>query len=59
MPELTPKQEFEVLRFQFGTSSEKGIGGKRNLPYVFTEPGVAMQSSAPLLPKDRKKIGSN
>jgi phage regulator Rha-like protein len=36
------KTEFENLRFQFGTSS---WGGRRYLPYVFTEHGVAMLSS--------------
>jgi len=35
--------EFEALRFQFGTS--KGPGGRRSRPYVFTEQGVAMLSS--------------
>lgn len=39
------KDEFEILRFQFGTSSKKGHGGRRYIPYVFTEPGVAMLSS--------------
>ena len=34
----------EVLRCQFGTSKE-GRGGRRYLPYVFTEHGVAMLSS--------------
>ncbi len=36
------KNEFENLRYQFGTSS---WGGRRYLPYVFTEQGVAMLSS--------------
>ncbi len=36
------KDEFENLRYQFGTSS---WGGRRYLPYVFTEQGVAMLSS--------------
>jgi len=35
--------EFEILRRQFGTSSE--WGGRRHLPYAFTEQGVAMLSS--------------
>ena len=35
--------EFETLRSQFVTS--KGRGGRRYLPYVFTEYGVAMLSS--------------
>ena len=39
------KDEFEILRFQFGTSSKKGHGGRRYMPYVFTEPVVAMLSS--------------
>src|SRR6185369_170679 len=36
--------ETKNLRFQFGTSSLK-YGGRRYLPYVFTEHGVAMLSS--------------
>lgn len=35
--------EFEDLRSQFGTSSS--WGGRRHLPYAFTEQGVAMLSS--------------
>jgi hypothetical protein len=35
------KEEFENLIFQFGTSS---WGGRRKLPYAFTEKGVAMLS---------------
>ncbi|MCF7913109.1 MAG: ORF6N domain-containing protein [Candidatus Cloacimonetes bacterium] len=35
--------EFELLRSQFVTSNVKG--GRRYLPYVFTEPGVAMLAS--------------
>jgi hypothetical protein len=35
--------EFESLRFHFGTSSS--WGGRRYLPYAFTEQGVAMLSS--------------
>ncbi len=37
------KEEFDGLMFQSGIS--KGRGGKRKLPYAFTEPGVAMLSS--------------
>lgn len=36
------KEEFENLRFHFGTSS---WGGLRYLPNAFTENGVAMLSS--------------
>src|SRR3989338_7599102 len=36
--------EFECLRSQFVTS-KKGRGGRRYLPYVCTEQGVAMSSS--------------
>lgn len=39
--QLTPK-EAESLRYHFGTSNR---GGRRYLPYVFTEQGVAMLSS--------------
>ena len=40
------KNEFENLRFQIGTSSfqKDNYGGRRYLPYVFTEQGVAMLS---------------
>lgn len=37
------EDEFENLRRQFGTSSS--WGGRRYLPYAFTEQGVAMLSS--------------
>ena len=37
-------EEADVLRCQIGTSNE-GRGGRRYLPYVFTEQGVAMLSS--------------
>lgn len=43
MFQLTP-DEADVLRYQIGTSN-KGRGGRRYLPYVFTEQGVAMLSS--------------
>ncbi|MBL7663612.1 MAG: ORF6N domain-containing protein [Bacteriovoracaceae bacterium] len=36
------EQESECLRFQFGTSKK---GGRRYLPFVFSEGGVAMLSS--------------
>lgn len=37
--------EYDNLRFQFGTSSEKGVhGGRRYIPYAYTEQGVAMLS---------------
>jgi len=39
------KGEADSLRFQIGMSKEKGRGGRRYLPYVFTEQGVAMLSS--------------
>ena len=42
------KQEFDNLIFHFGISS---WGGTRNLPYVFTEQGVAMLSG--ILNSDR------
>ncbi len=41
MLQLT-KEEFENMKSQFATSS---WGGRRTLPYVFTEQGVAMLSS--------------
>jgi hypothetical protein len=40
------KKEFASLRSQFVTSKLKsGRGGRRYLPYAFTEEGVAMLSS--------------
>ena len=38
------ENEFQTLRFQFGTSkqNEDVRGGRRELPYVFTEQGIAM-----------------
>jgi hypothetical protein len=42
------KEEFDNLKFQFGTSS---WGGTRNLPFAFTEQGVAMLSG--ILNSDR------
>ncbi len=39
------KEEFDDLRCQFGTSSSERWGGRRYLPYAFTEQGVAMLSS--------------
>jgi hypothetical protein len=38
-------EEAAALRFQIGISKPKGRGGRRYLPYVFTEQGVAMLSS--------------
>ncbi len=37
------QEEFEHLRFHLGTSSQHG--GRRYLPYVFTEQGVSMFSA--------------
>lgn len=39
------KEEFENLKSQSVTSSSGNYGGRRKLPYVFTEQGVAMLSS--------------
>ena len=44
------KIEWENLRFQFGTSSLQ-YGGRRFIPYVFTEQGVAMLASVLNSPK--------
>ena len=38
------KEEYDALIFQIGIS-KKGRGGRRILPYVFTEQGVAMLST--------------
>ena len=39
------KEEASVLRFQIGMSKPSGRGGRRYLPFAFTEQGVAMLSS--------------
>lgn len=40
------KDEYEDLRFQIGMSSSgEGHGGRRYMPYVFTEQGIAMLSA--------------
>jgi hypothetical protein len=39
------KEEADSLRFQIGMSKKEGSGGRRYLPYAFTEQGVAMLSS--------------
>ena len=41
------KEEYENLIFQTGISSQfESYGGRRTLPYVYTESGVAMLTSA-------------
>jgi phage regulator Rha-like protein len=54
MFQLTRK-EYESLRFQFGTSN-KSRGGRRYLPYAFTEHGVTMLSS---VLKSKKAVAMN
>jgi phage regulator Rha-like protein len=44
MFQLSPN-EMRNLRFQIGTSSRRGQGGRRYAPYAFTEQGIAMLSS--------------
>ena len=39
------KNEYDILKFQNGTSRPNSHGGVRKLPFVFTEQGVAMLSS--------------
>ena len=39
------KDEYNNLRFHFGTSKIENRGGRQYLPYVFTEQGIAMLSS--------------
>jgi len=39
------REESDRLRFQSGMSKPAGRGGRRYLPYAFTEQGVAMLSS--------------
>ncbi|MFQ5952314.1 MAG: ORF6N domain-containing protein [Candidatus Omnitrophota bacterium] len=42
---LLTNKELTNLRCQFGTSKKEGRGGRRYLPYAFTEQGAAMLSS--------------
>jgi phage regulator Rha-like protein len=39
------KEEFDSLRYQFGTSNQNQRGGRRYQPYAFTEHGTSMLSS--------------
>lgn len=39
------EEEYENLKSQFVTSSENTHGGRRYMPYVFTEQGIAMLST--------------
>jgi hypothetical protein len=48
-------EEASTLRFQIGMSKGKGRGGRRYLPYVFTEQGVAMLSNLNFSPIEKTK----
>lgn len=39
------KEEYDNLKFQIGISKENEHGGRRKLPYVYTEQGIAMLSA--------------
>lgn len=39
------KEEYENLIFQIGSSSDSSHGGRRKLPFVYTEQGIAMLSA--------------
>jgi hypothetical protein len=39
------KEEYNCLKSQIATSNNEGRGGRRKLPYCFTEPGIAMLSA--------------
>ena len=39
------KEEYNCLKSQIATSNSEGRGGRRKLPYCFTEPGIAMLSA--------------
>ena len=40
------REEYDALRFQIGTSKQaEGRGGRRYMPYAYTEQGVAMLSA--------------
>jgi hypothetical protein len=40
-------QELAILKYQIGTSSLDGWGGRRKLPYVFTEQGLSSAGTPP------------
>jgi hypothetical protein len=44
------RDEWEILIFHFGISSQQQHGGRRFMPYAFTEQGVAMFASRPAKP---------
>lgn len=48
------RPEWDNLKYQIGTSSEHG--GRRTLPYVFTEQGVTMLSAVLITETVRLKI---
>ncbi len=50
------KEEAASLRFQIGMSKPTGRGGRRYLPYGFTEHGVAMLSS---ILRSRRAVAMN
>lgn len=53
------ENEFQTLRFQIGTSkqNEEFRGGRRYLPYVFTEQGIAMLAGVlKMLTKKNKDV---
>lgn len=39
------RDEYDSLKSQIATSKNSGRGGRRKLPYCFTEPGIAMLSA--------------
>src|SRR4051794_14647372 len=39
------QEEWKTLTFQIGMSKNEGRGGRRTMPYCFTQEGVAMLSS--------------
>lgn len=61
------KEEYEILKSQFATSrleDVNGYGGRRKLPFVFTEQGIAMlsavlRSDSKSNPKSRERYYSD
>lgn len=51
---------YENLRSQFVTSSENTHGGRRYMPYVFTEQGIAILSNREMFARlDRSGVKTN
>ena len=53
------QNEWDVLLFQNGRAKHSGRGGRRSLPFVYTESGVAMLSAVLKKPNCRQRERGN